>query len=561
MPTQFYYTVENMGLHVFAIMALEAQAIYTWQFREIPGAKTAALAQVCKGIWILAILMFSISTDLSNKIFWITVQKLTAALLPYIGLVFTWQISRQENLIPSKVKYFLFVSICCILLIMIANWQNLLWQHVWLDGEAVVLAYGTGQWLFMRYGFLLGVFATVLAVRWILTSAGLRRRQALWYFLAVLTSWASFVVWKLSDHQNNEAVAWGFLLNGAVVIWIYYHLQLNIMPLAQAVAIRNVVEGLLFIDDENYIVDINPTARVMLNGLPVSIGDDFKATAAAWPALAEVDGQSGSQIIEAKREQPDGHHIYQLSKIPLPTPGKHSFGRIILLKDITEQRRNQAEMIARQRTLAILEERTSLARELHDNLCQLLGFINIQAQAIAKFVADGQSQDTVPRLRQLATVAQGAYDDVREYLQDVQVTKMIEKGLAEALKEYVGRVQLYHGISIDLDIPKDFDCKALDGPMALELLRIVQEAINNVRRHAQASRIHVALTINPGVIIVSIADNGKGFDYAACSGKSFGLAGMRERAEKFGGRLEVFSVPEHGAKVVVEIPLTENRAF
>ena len=306
--------------------------------------------------------LFSTSTDIADKTFWITIQRMSAILLPCFWIVFTVQISQQEKVLPSGVKSFIFGSTGFFLLLVASNWQGLIWQSAWLDdGQAVVFVAGAGNVFFIGYGFLLGIIATILAGRWIVTTVGLRRRQALWYSLAVLVSWVSVVMWKSSGQQNNEAIFWGFLLNGAIVTWIYYRLHLyDILPLAQAVALQHVVEGLLIVDNEDYIVDINPTAQIMLKDLPAAMGADFNAVAAAWPALSEVDTQAGFQRIEAAREELEGLCFYQLTKIPLRKSDKHSFGRIILLKDLTDEKRAQSQIIEQQKSVAIMAERQVL---------------------------------------------------------------------------------------------------------------------------------------------------------------------------------------------------------
>lgn len=143
----------------------------------------------------------------------------------------------------------------------LSNWHGLVWQKAWLEGKNVFLVFGPGQLVTTAYAYLLSIISTVLAVRWVVTSVGLRRWQALWYFTGVLVSWFCHGMWRVLG-GSFELMSWGFLINGVIVTWIYYRWQFyNILPLAQAVASRHVIDGLLIVDDEGYVVDINPAAK------------------------------------------------------------------------------------------------------------------------------------------------------------------------------------------------------------------------------------------------------------------------------------------------------------
>lgn len=551
------YAVANEWFYVLIIAILEVLAVYTWQFRKMPGAKMIVLAQIGKMIWLLSMVLASISAELPDKMFWISIQMVTAVWLVNIWFIFVLQLSRQKNSIPPKLKYGLGVILCGLSSLLLSNWHGMVWQKTWLEGKTVFLVYGPGQLVVTVYAYLLGIISTVLAVRWVVTSVGLRRRQALWYCAGALASWVCHGMWRVSG-GSLEVMPWGFLINGTIVTWIYYRWQLyNILPLAQAIASRHVIEGMIIIDEEDYVVDINPAAERMFEDLPVAVGKKFQAVRDAWPALGEAAGTP--EMVEAVREHPaKGLCHYQLRRISLQI-SQQSLGRIILLNDITEQKRNQAQMIEQQKSVATMEERANLARELHDNLCQTLGYINVQSQAAMKFASKGQTAATVSGLSSLTGAAQRAYDDVREYIRGVQTTKMSEQGLEKALREYVGRIQQEYGLNVELDIPEYLDLQKLDAHTAMQLLRIAQETFANSIKHAEASYILLELKIDAAVVRVIITDNGKGFDPQACSGgMGYGLTTMRERAEKIGGTLEITSVSGQGTKVIVEVPLIEE---
>ena len=98
------------------------------------------------------------------------------------------------------------------------------------------------------------------------------------------------------------------------------------------------VDGLLIIDDEDYIVDMNPAAEIIFATIPTNIGSKFQEVVAAWPTLGEFGGNTGFKTVEVAREYPEGRRYYQLNIIPLATQGS-LLGKVIVFKDITEQKK------------------------------------------------------------------------------------------------------------------------------------------------------------------------------------------------------------------------------
>jgi signal transduction histidine kinase len=129
--------------------------------------------------------------------------------------------------------------------------------------------------------------------------------------------------------------------------------------------------------------------------------------------------------------------------------------------------------------------------------------------------------------------------------------------LAENLANYVTDFAYQTGIEVAFVArPEDIITPA---EVSLQILRIAQEALTNVRKHARADHVDVHLTLSGGVLELRVADNGIGFPEASQRGeekpRSFGLTSMRERAESIGGRLSVMTGPERGAAVIVTVPL------
>ena len=211
------------------------------------------------------------------------------------------------------------------------------------------------------------------------------------------------------------------------------------------------------------------------------------------------------------------------------------------------------------RDLAIGEERTRLAREMHDSLAQVLGYVNTKAQAAQELLRAGQAERASAQLGQLGEAAREAYADVRENILGLRTAVDPEGGFLDALRQYLERWQEQSGVRAELTVTAgEAAIRALPPTAELQLLRIVQEALSNVRKHAGTTRAAVSIAAADGRLVATVADDGAGFTPASLGPAAFprfGLTGMRERAEAAGGTLTIESAPGAGTRVVVQLPI------
>jgi nitrate/nitrite-specific signal transduction histidine kinase len=223
-----------------------------------------------------------------------------------------------------------------------------------------------------------------------------------------------------------------------------------------------------------------------------------------------------------------------------------------------------ARLHRRVRDLAITEERERIAREMHDSLAQVLGYVNTKAQAVQELLKTDQVQKAEAQVGQLGEAARSAYADVREGILGLRTSLGPQRSLLQALEEYLASWREQSGIQAELGLePADAQLAGLTPTAELQLLRIVQEALANVRKHANATCVSIRIRQTPEAIETTIDDNGRGFvqdlpngrgRWENAAGPHFGLATMRERVESVGGQLEVRSAPGEGTRIAVRIP-------
>ena len=222
--------------------------------------------------------------------------------------------------------------------------------------------------------------------------------------------------------------------------------------------------------------------------------------------------------------------------------------------------RLQAQALARSRDLAtlraVVEERARLSRELHDGFAQLVAYMLVRLDTVTDLVAANRGQDAMLELERMRLVTDDLYQDVRESISELR-TRVSERGLSATVRDYVDEYEDRHGITVTVE--GDEVSRGLPALVAFQLLRIVQEALANVRKHAGATNAWITFNKQRADWLqMTIRDDGKGFDPHAPpdpSRKSFGLLSMRERVESLGGELTIDSQPGNGTRVIVAIPL------
>ncbi|MEW6717996.1 MAG: response regulator [Chloroflexota bacterium] len=249
------------------------------------------------------------------------------------------------------------------------------------------------------------------------------------------------------------------------------------------------------------------------------------------------------------------------------TPIYDQAGQLVAIegwyRDITAYRQAEEQVADQQLSMAILEERQRLSRELHDSLGQVLNFVQTQNQAAQDLIERGDLVTAISHLGRLGEAVQDANVDMREFIQDIRSDSLTEAGFFPSIEAYLRDFQRIYKLPVNLVISNKERSSQISTSAQVQFLRILQEVMTNVRRHASANSVQVIFTRTNRHLQVVVADDGVGFDAQQVMGKDsdrFGLEIMRQRAVEAGGSLEVRSVPGRGTQVIVHMPLIEAPA-
>jgi PAS domain S-box-containing protein len=233
--------------------------------------------------------------------------------------------------------------------------------------------------------------------------------------------------------------------------------------------------------------------------------------------------------------------------------------------DVTDRKRaERALRRARERTLearfaAVLAERTRLAREIHDTLLQ--GFTGVALQLVAATGRVTEPKETVAELREVIGLAQKTLSDARHAVWDLRAPSPGRGDFPGALR--LAAAECIRGTGLQLEYACSGLARPLDPEIEAVAIRVLQESIANVVKHASARTVRIDLSFETRRVRLSIADDGRGFTVDPefqTYGGHWGLLGMRERTSQVRGRLSVDSAPGEGTEIVLQLPYELARA-
>ncbi len=236
-----------------------------------------------------------------------------------------------------------------------------------------------------------------------------------------------------------------------------------------------------------------------------------------------------------------------------------------------ETRRRSLEAIARQtavtlgmmmtrqrraRETAVQAERARIAMDIHDSVSQSLFGIVFTLDGAIKMLPE-KPEAAVPALQQALQTAEGVRREIRRTIHDIWPEEMTAEAFAADLRHYAADVLQANNLRLRFDIRGDFG--ALSARARRSLYRIAQEALSNIVYYAAASQASVCVDVADGRAILSIRDNGRGFEPEVALAQEhgrehFGLRGMQERARSLGGTCDIFSQPGAGTSIIIDIP-------
>lgn len=375
------------------------------------------------------------------------------------------------------------------------------------------------------------------------------------------------------------------LLDETAIVLVSMHTQKRELSILQQMRQQTDIDDLQLEFLENMqetlkadFVLLKMTGEGLRNQQDMRIGEISQSSKSIIEGVVEGVQRSGQPLLLGDVEGEDGNvpGLRSLICAPLVLSDEPAFGVILagrantvkfnsrhlsLLQTFAGQLSlvvRNAELKAEIEFNSIMAERSRLAREIHDGLAQTLGFLKLQAAQMENFLASKDITRLQNSLSMTYKVLSDAYLDVRQAIDDLRITPGSE-GLESWLKETCTEFEENTGLKVNL--AGSPPAEKLSPEIQVQLIRIIQEALSNIRKHAFASQAWIEYRQQKDQFLVEIRDDGRGFHPDELPGVSkYGLQGMHERSDMIGAELSIISAPQEGTiiKVLVPVPAGES---
>ncbi len=349
----------NWQLNPYALALLATaevaiiSAFFAWRRREASSAVPFALMMLCVAEWSVGYALELAAVTASAKIFWAKIQYLGITTVPIMWLIFTLVYGNHERWLTRRKIIALFIVPTITMSLTATNERHgLIWSSIEPNGSAqfMMLDFGHGAWFWVHsaYSYVALLLGTILLVKGAVRSSQLYRRQTIALLCGAVIPWIGNVVYILgiSPLPNLDLTSFAFTLTGVIVAWSLFRFQLlDIVPVARDAVIESMSDGVLVLDKHNRVVDLNPAARELFkNYSEMRVGQRAEVALATWADLVARYRDVARAQTEISVNGNGSQQYLDMRISPLHDHRGHLTGRLVVLRDITERKRAEAEL-------------------------------------------------------------------------------------------------------------------------------------------------------------------------------------------------------------------------
>ena len=540
-------------------------ALYAWRHRTVPGAISFAVLELFTTLFTLFTAGGTVATTPADMILCYKLEAIsnapTAVTVLYFALDYT---TLNKRLTLRQLLLLAILPILTLVATATNDIHHLFWTRIWVT-EFVQIERGLVGNILTLGIVLYPLSALWVTGRYFLQSYRPYRIQAFLLLIAMILAPSSFLLEQAGINRIGffDPVFLASNIIGVLcAIAIYRFGMLGIVPIGRDTAIERMAGGMMILNTQHQIVDLNPAAQQLLGVSRTAIGQLASQVLANHSALFQLVDAETIASTEITIERETELRYFQVYVSSLSDSRGFHLGHLFLFHDNTEQKQIHAQLLEQQRVLATLEEREHLARELHDTLVQATASIRMQAETADMLLTRGETETVHAHLARVADTAQDMHLDLREYL-FATPSNSTQEDFFDALRAYSKQFTQRWSIQIELHVSPEFEQQGLGDRTEIQLTRIIQEALVNVRKYASAHYVQIRFERVESQVQMVVQDDGRGFDLQALATKEtggFGTRAMRERAQLIGGSFEIQSAPGKGTRVIIAFPWEKQDA-
>lgn len=327
-------------------------AAYIWQKRPQPGATYFSLLMVSTSIWAFAISMEMISPGVATKIFWSKISYIGIINIAPLWLLFALSYTHQDKWLKKQYIVLLWVVPLFILALVLTNeWHGLIWPAVTPissePGAMVIYSHGVGVWLSVFYFYSLFITGIILLIQSLIRSPKIYQKQIGIVLVGAIIPFIFNILYYLkgSPIQPLDLAPFAFSITGILFIWsIFKFRMLDVMPVAYNKLFRSTSNGIVIVNAQNRVIDMNKGAENLLNINKTSIGHDVEKVIPILDDVFPLQQVTSDLKKELFFETP--HHLWlELQITPLYQEDNSSLGWLLTFEDITERKTAEKELV------------------------------------------------------------------------------------------------------------------------------------------------------------------------------------------------------------------------
>lgn len=568
MEKMSFQYIPYLWLLLISFTILIFLAIFAFRYRKVRGAKAFGLCMLIFAFWTVCHGLEMAGTDLSTKLFWANMQYLSYTTIHICWFYMVLQFTGYKKWIsPGRILLLLLIPFIFNILVWTDQYHGLVRYGFQLDygGSFPVIekSYGPLYWIHPIYGYTIELISIFLIMKAVLIHKSIYRMQALALLISPIISIVPSIlyVFSLSPIKRFDITPAFLGVSGIVALVGLFRYQLfAVVPVARDIAVDNIDTGMIIVDVSGNIVDTNVFVEKILGvNTKDLIGQSFERVAPILNLPQSLQGKIKKDIeIDIAGED----HIYEVQLLPIINKNDMFAGNTILIRDVTDIRNNRMKIIEQNRQIAASSEREKVSRDLHDNLGQVMGFINLQAQGIRNELESSGVEVASDQIEKLIEITRNTHKQIRDFIENNSMSRK-EIYFIYEFEDYIKKYEKESGliVQVEFNISKERLEQKINKNRASNLINIIKEALNNIRKHAEASIVEIIFNSSGKQIICYVRDNGVGFEintYDNSSNEKFGLNIMRARAEEMGGQVEVVSSLGEGTTVKVKFPYSKK---
>jgi len=553
-------------------------ALYSYKYRKVKGAVAFMLSMFAGSLWAAANALEMAGVNLSAKIFWANIQYVFYAFAPLIWLIMVFEFTEREELVNRKnIMLFSIIPLLTIFFVWTNDYHHLMRRNASLDSggmfSVIMKDYGIWFWIHFIYCYILNTLSMIFLLRAIWNRNLIYRRQTIFLFAGYGIVFLSNILYVLgiSPITRFDISPVLFSLSAAVIaLGIFRFRIFDLVPVARTTIIEEMATGIIAFDRKKRIIDINPRIKNMFF-LDKNVSYLGKRLSSITPELENIfnsiDFENKHKFINKEMKLDfEGESYYYEMFLSLIENNKDRFlAGVMIINDITALKEARKMLNRQEKELAVMDERQRLARDLHDNLGQVLSFSGVQIQAARQQFKKKNYKIADQYLKRLSNIIRDAHKDIREYVYNVRDNSRYKHDFLELLEDEIVEFKEKSEISVKLktnfknnkdDVSKN-STRVLRAEEKIQLINIVREALTNILKYAEAEKVKIISYLKDKNLKLIIEDNGIGIDHLE-KNKGSGINIMYERAKIIGGSLEIESEVDKGCRITVLLPVGEE---